>query len=314
VHANIAALCCAVGIVGLFWLNREKTGRPSWAEWPAVVWLSIAGSRAVGRWLQPGAVANTDAAYMDGSSIDRTILSLLLAVGLVVLANRGRRVGAMLWANPAVVGYFLYCGVSILWSDYPIVGLKRWFRGIGDLVMVLVILTERNPGAAFQRIFARVGFLLLPTSIVLIKYFPAFGRDYHHSSGLVMYTGVSTQKNNLGETCVIYGLIAAWRLLIMWRGGDGGRRKGPLIAQGAALAMATYLLWLSNSKTSLSCLILAGGLMAAVSTSAFARKPAVLHLLVFLLVAIPSAVLFLGVLWNHSGEMRLSPGGRTSGG
>ena len=36
--------------------------------------------------------------------------------------------------------------------------------------MVLIIVTDDEPRAALQRLYSRVGFILLPFSIVLIRY------------------------------------------------------------------------------------------------------------------------------------------------
>ena len=72
--------------------------------------------------------------------------------------------------------FFPYCALSILWADYPLVAFKHWNKGIGDLVMVLVVLTDPEPAAAFKRLLSRLGFVLLPLSILFIKYYPSIGR------------------------------------------------------------------------------------------------------------------------------------------
>ena len=66
--------------------------------------------------------------------------------------------------------------LSLLWSDYPFVGFKRWFKSLGDPLMALVIVSERYPAAALTSVLRRCAFLLLPLSVVFIKYFPALGR------------------------------------------------------------------------------------------------------------------------------------------
>lgn len=296
-YAYLVALCWAAGIYILFQLNRERSVRTSPALWLAVIWLSIAGSRNIGEWLQPGGKLDLGTVYRDveGSPVDRTVLSLLLAAGIATLINRRRRTGALLKANPAVVAFFVYCAISVLWSDYPFVGLKRWFRGIGDFVMVLVILTDPDPGAALRRALTRTGFVLLPVSILLMKYFPEYGRAYVPWTGEVMWTGVTAFKNTLGQTCLIYGLAAIWCFFLTWRSDDRRRRKRRLFAQGLIIAIAVFLLWLSDSQTSLACFVLACGLMVTVSCSAFARRPAILHPMVLVLVTVPFAVLFMGV-------------------
>ena len=115
---------------------------------------------------------------MDGSPLDRVVFALLLVGGLVVLVNRGRKSSAALKANWPILAYFAFCLVSVVWSDFPDVAAKRWIKAIGDLVMVLIIVTDGNPIGALKRVLARAGFILLPASVLLIKYFPGLGRGY----------------------------------------------------------------------------------------------------------------------------------------
>ena len=71
--------------------------------------------------------------------------------------------------------------MSVLWSDFPDVAFKRWIKAIGDLAMVLVIVTDAEP-IGTRRLFSRPGFVLLPTSVLLIKYYANLGRGYDPSA------------------------------------------------------------------------------------------------------------------------------------
>src|SRR5438128_11540843 len=106
------------------------------------------------------------------------IRSGILADGMIVLLARGRRSATFLRANGPILLFFLYCSASVLWSDYPEVAFKRWIRALGDIVMVLVVLTDTDPSAAVKRLLARSGFLLIPLSVLLIEYYPELGRGY----------------------------------------------------------------------------------------------------------------------------------------
>ncbi len=66
--------------------------------------------------------------------------------------------------------------------------------------MVLIVITDPRPFAAFKRLISRVGFVLLPTSLLLIKYFEDLGRGYS-PIGETENTGVTTNKNILGVVC-----------------------------------------------------------------------------------------------------------------
>ena len=51
---GIATVVFAVGILGLFALDWDRNARTSKALWLPVVWVSLAGSRMVSQWLDPG--------------------------------------------------------------------------------------------------------------------------------------------------------------------------------------------------------------------------------------------------------------------
>lgn len=293
--SQIATILCLVLIGGMFWLNYDKRLRTSQALWIPVVWLLIVGSRNVSEWLSLGAPMEDGAdRYLEGNPADRNTLSLLIFAGALVLASRSLRLAATLKANLPIVLYFIYCGLSIAWSEYPQVALKRWFRSLGDLIMVLVVLTDQNPIGALKRVLSRVGFLLLPLSILFIRYYPDFGRAYGRWDGKVYWTGVTGGKNGLGMICLVYGLAAGWQLLADLQSSDRMRRRRLFAVQGLLFLMAAYLLWISDSKTSLASFGLAVGLMAAVSLLKSARKPGVLSVMVVVVTAVPFAVLFLG--------------------
>ncbi len=165
----IATIVYSLLIPGLFWFDRDRDqdAQTSKALWIPVVWVSLACSRSPGQWLQMNAVPSPDQ-VLEGSPFDRLAYMLLLAAGLIVLVTRGQRVGKFLRANAVVLLFFLYCAVSFLWSDYPNVAFKRWTKALGDLVMVLIVLTDCKPTAALKRFLARTAYVLIPLSILFI--------------------------------------------------------------------------------------------------------------------------------------------------
>lgn len=116
-----------------------------------------------------------------------------------------------------LVGYML---VSILWSDIPYISFKRWTREVIAVVMAILVATERTPRQAMQSIFRRSAYVLIPFSILLIKYFTEYGVMYGRWSGLQMWTGVALHKNGLGRLCLISGIFLIWTLIRRWRGRD----------------------------------------------------------------------------------------------
>src|SRR5208337_1324676 len=140
----IATTLLVLGIVGLFWLDRDREVRTSKALWIPLLWLLINASRPLSVWLQSGPTMDTPEKYLDGSPIDALLWGILLAAGLIVLAWRGQQVGILLRANGPILLFFAYCALSILWSDYPFVAFKRWNKAVGDVVMILIVLTETD--------------------------------------------------------------------------------------------------------------------------------------------------------------------------
>lgn len=290
---QIATIVFAVGILGLFLLDRDRKARVSPALWIPVAWVLIAASRTVGQWLGLAPIITESSDQLqEGSPFDRLILSGLLLVGLMILAARGRRTGAFLRANGPLLVFFSYAAVSILWSDYSFVAFKRWTKAVGDLVMVLVVLTDPNPSAAIKRLLARIGFLLIPLSVLFIKYYPELGRFFHPWSWQTLYMGVAIGKNGLGFICLVFGLGSLWRFLESLRGGERTSRAGSLIAHGIVLAMVLWLFWMADSATSLGCFLIGGGLIVVTSLSEFVRKPAAVHLLVLGIISIALFGLF----------------------
>lgn len=289
----IAIILWACVTLWLFWLNREPTARTSKALWIPTMWLFIATSRNASDWLQSSSAGISDS-YLEGSPLDRGVLTAILALGVLVLIARGRRIGILLRSNAPIILYFFYCGVSVLWSDVPDVAFKRWFRACGDVVMILIILSDPDWLAALRRILARLGFMLVPLSILFIRYYPNLGRRYS-AGGKPSWVGVATDKNALGMLCLIFGLAAIFRFVMVYRNKQGAGKTRILVAQGALIGMTVYLLREADSATAISCFGLAGSLMVLTCLYRWARKPAILNLMVVTVLGIAFSALFLGV-------------------
>jgi O-antigen ligase len=288
-----ATVIFAIWICTLFALNRDRQARTSPALWIPVFWLLIAGSRMLSNWLYLQPPDSGADAYLDGSPLDRNFLTALLVAGVIVLIRRGPKVAALLQANGAIALFFLYCALSIFWSDFPDVAFKRWIKSFGDLVMVLVVFSEADGLSALKRVLSRTAFFLVPLSILFIKYYPDLGRTYSRWTWQPSWTGVTTDKNMLGMTCLVFGLASAWRLLSAIKEPKSPSRMRLLVAHGAVVAMTLWLLEKCNSMTSLSCFLLGTGLMVAMRSRFVSRRPAAAHLLVFGVLSTAFAVLFL---------------------
>jgi exopolysaccharide production protein ExoQ len=277
-NSSVATIVYAVAIMALFVLDRDRRMRVSMALWIPVAWVSIGSSRMVSQWFGMSVTESPDQ-YLDGSPLDRLILTGLLAAGLIVLLSRGTRIGTFLRANGPILLFFLYGAASVLWSDYPDVAFKRWTKAFGDLVMVMVVLTDPEPVAAVKQLLKRVGFLLIPLSILLIKYYPELGRLYNRWTWVPYYSGVALEKNSLGFICLIFGLASLWLFLDMVHHGEPRHRTRPLIAHGTILAMTAWLFAKADSATSLACFFVGGVLIVLSGWRSLALGPTAVNIL-----------------------------------
>jgi len=289
----LAFLICSLGIAGLFFLDRDKSVRTSKALWLPVIWLWIAGSRSVSLWLGAGdSSAGALASTLDGSPLDAAIFEALIVAGLIVLFQRKNRTTALLRASGPVLIYFLYCMISTAWSPFHGPAFKRWIKDVGDLVMVLVIVTDAHPIAALRRLYSRIGFILLPFSVVLIRY-TDLGRGYD-PSGSPMNTGVTTNKNALGLIVFLVLLGALWNLRTLLIDKKDPNRGRHLVAQGALLTFGIVLLQMAHCATAIACFVLGGGLMLATNLRAIRKRPGRVHALCLGIVLVGGLTMLLG--------------------
>ncbi len=236
---------------------RDHKGQ--WTLSPALtipcIWIFLRGSRSVTEWLNVG-TPPTGIDIVDGTPLDRAVTFLLMGAGFIVLLRRGISWASVLRNNLALWLFFLYCVISITWSDFPFVAFKRWFKFFGDPIMVLVVLTDRDPLRAVEIVLRAMANLLLPLSVLFIKYYPHLGRGYDDWTGMASYTGVTTNKNVLGFVLMVCGLSLVWRIYKGW-GAESGNKIDNVGIPFLLLGTVGWLFSMVNSKTSLICFLLA---------------------------------------------------------
>jgi exopolysaccharide production protein ExoQ len=269
---TLAFLIFATGVAGLFFLDRDNSVRTSKALWLPVIWLWIVGSRPVSFWFGTGTVStDTLNATLEGSPIDAAVFASLLGIGLIVLLYRRKKTSAYIAVNAPIILFFLYCLISVTWSPFHEPAFKRWTKAVGDLVMVLVVLTDGQPIAALRRFYSRVGFILFPFSVMLIRY-SDIGRGYD-LDGTPENVGVTMNKNSLGLIVFVILLGVLWNVRSLFIHKNEPNRGRRLVAQCTLLAFGISLLQMAHSATSALCFILGAGLMFATSRDFIRRRP-----------------------------------------
>jgi len=290
---TVASIIFAIGILGLFYLDRDEESLMSKALWIPAMWLFLTSSRGVSLWLSMAPTLDSPEAYLEGSPIDRAVFACLLIAALAVVISRREGVGSLLRKNGPILLFFGFCAVSILWSDFPFVALKRWTKALGDLAVVLIILTEPDPMGALKRLITRLGFLLFPLSVLFGKYYPELGRRLTNS-WTAEITGVTMQKNSLGAICMLYGLGFLWMLGTVYRDRANPNRTRRLAAYSAILVMIVWLLTECDSMTSIAGLATAGGVMLLARRPSLVRNPALVHVLVVAVIVVTLFATFSG--------------------
>ena len=102
----------------------------------------------------------------------------LIMVGFCVLVKRQVRLSEVVSNNGWLIVFLLYCFISIAWSDFPFVAFKRWIKILGHPIMALIVLTEPDPKEAVIRLMKRCAYVVVPVSILFIKYYPELGRGF----------------------------------------------------------------------------------------------------------------------------------------
>jgi O-antigen ligase len=217
------------------------------------------------------------------SGLDQLAAGILILFGIITLVRRRRVVSFVLRSSWPILLYFAFCLLSLLWSDFPGWGFKRWIRALGDLSMMIVVVTDAQPTAALRQFLSRVGFVLLIISVLLIKYYHNLGQTYD-TYGLQMNVGVTSNKNSLGAITFVVALGTLWQLLELLRDPKLPKRPRRLLAQSALLYFAISLLYTAHSATSGTCFALGAGIMLAIALPMLRHRPAAVHALVLVIL------------------------------
>jgi exopolysaccharide production protein ExoQ len=267
---SVALLLWAVLLVGLLCLDRGREPKNSAALWVPVIWLFFLGSRGPSMWLGTSEVSDRAQALEEGNPLDRAVVLVLILLVIGILASRSFRWSNFIAQNFALALFLAFTLSSVAWSDFPVATFKKWFRDLGAYLVVMVVLSDRRPLEAVRTVLRRLCYLLIPLSIVLIKYYPYLGKTFS-SWGGQEYTGVSTSKNMLGALCLVSGIFFFWDITALWHQRSKAHVRPVILVDFAFIGMTLWLLNVSQSTTSTICLAI-GCLVIAGAHSEFGRR------------------------------------------
>src|SRR5438132_1535258 len=137
---QLALLLTSLFIVYFFWRDSRQQPKASSAVWIPYVWMMILGSRSVSEWLNLGTIYQSQDELLEGSPTDQLVFVALISTGWIVLWKRRVPWRELFRNNVWLSAFYLYCAVSVLWSDFPFVAFKRWIKALGDPMMALILL------------------------------------------------------------------------------------------------------------------------------------------------------------------------------
>ncbi len=276
---SLALFLWLILLLGLLRFDPAKDPGTSLALWVPVVWMFILGTRLPSQWLG-GQVGQVAKALEEGNPLDASFNSVLILLAIGILMTRSFKWGDFFARNIALTAFLSFALVSFCWSDFPLVSLKRWIRDFGNYLMVLVILSDPRPLEAIRTVLRRLCYLLIPLSILLIKYYPEISRHYEVWTGSFSEAGPTTSKNMLGVACLISGLFFFWDTVTRWSERKERRTRQIILVNVGFIAMTFWVLNAANSTTSSVCLVLGCLVIAAAHNNVFRRHPTLLKVLV----------------------------------
>jgi exopolysaccharide production protein ExoQ len=269
---SLATLLWFIFLLLLLRFDPSKVPDTSPALWVPTIWIFFTASRLPSQWLG-GSVGTAAQALEEGNPLDRLIFSSLILLSVVILALRPFAWGRFFERNFALFALLSFALVSVVWSDFPFVAIKRWIRDLGDYLVIFVVLSDPRPTQAITTVLRRLCYLLIPLSILLIKYYPQIGMQYSIWTGAKMYVGPTTGKNMLGVLCLVSGIFFFWHAVTNWHDRKNRNTRNILMVDAAFIWMTLWLLNYASSATSTVCLTMGCLVILAARSRLSQRHP-----------------------------------------
>jgi O-antigen ligase len=198
----------------------------------------------------------------EGSPFDTMLFMGSILLGAIVISRRRLNFREIFRTNRALGIYFVYLGLSVLWADSSFVSFKRFIKDLGNIIMVLIILSEAEPLNAVKAFLARFAYMIIPLSVLVVKYFGDISRYYDEWTYQPRYCGMSTDKNMLGMSLFVSMVSIVWLMLqTRDRPPETKKDKLELPIYWFLIAIGVWLLSKAQSATAMTCTGLSSAIM-----------------------------------------------------
>lgn len=173
----------------------------------------------------------------EGSAYRQVCLSIIFLVSVFVLWRHAwKLLAALKVINPWLWIIFFFMALTIFWSPFPFVSIKRYIQVVGVVVVILALLVPGRYQGAISSLFRPIiiFFLVCSATVVLVK--PSIGIDMYGA-----WRGLTIHKNQLGQIALMGIILSIMAIrtneVVKWIG------LGELL-------LAVIVLWFSKSYSS----------------------------------------------------------------
>lgn len=233
---QFALIGFSIFIFLIIYIDKKRDNNFKFSGWLIAIWILYSGSKGLGIFL------NIETTIEAGSPPDRYFQIILGLLAILILIKRNFSFTAAIKQNVLyffILSYFLF---SVLWAQNQTISFKRWGRELIAAIIALLLVSEEYPLKTLIIAFRKAIYAALPISILLIKYFPVYGREYGRWSGELMWTGIASQKNGLAMLCAISILFLLWSIFHDVKNWRQLNFKLPVLIDVLMFFLALYLL------------------------------------------------------------------------
>jgi len=143
------------------------------------------------------------------NKLNQLFLGLLMFFGAILLTHKKELLTQFLSNNKVLIILIIYTLLSIAWSNYKTVSLRRFILFLGSVEMALIVSIQQNRFKAFVDLIFYFFLSFSILSIGAVVFFPHYGIS-HESEYAGAWKGITSHKNSLGAASGIAIIFLIW--------------------------------------------------------------------------------------------------------
>ena len=136
------------------------------------------------------------------SNVVNQLLSFIYIVSLLSLAGKQDQIRTFILKEKYLTIFLIWGLLSVVWSNYSVISLKRWITLFGEVIVCLAALIHFRWSEVALRTFRLIVCLYLPLTILSVIFVPA-AIQWEFPA----WRGLADTKNNLGQVTLFSILL-----------------------------------------------------------------------------------------------------------